>query len=256
MGDRINKKRLFDNITLLIKNQGIKVGEFEKSVGVSTGYISRTSKEDGPSPGMEFIVGAAEALKVSIDSLLRVDYSDLSPTEEFLLPFFEKLIQDTLEYRLEWVRRSYDSLDEIEHDDSETGQTHPLFAVRSFFEDLGDEYPEYVTRNVFASHTFGVHTAVVGDEYSLALNSESTLYLEKIARSVHSARDNTCVVEMWIKTAKEPPQFLCSDFMTEQLSWLIAYLYISVEEYCKHPRVTRGTRKAIESFMNVSDTGD
>ena len=89
MGVEFDKKRMLENISFLLKEKGKKIGELETEAGVSVGYISRTSKDENAKPGIDFILKVAEALNISVDMLLKVDLTDLTPTEKYLLSFFE-----------------------------------------------------------------------------------------------------------------------------------------------------------------------
>ena len=91
MSVEFNKQLMLDNISFMLKEFGKKIGELEAEAGVSPGYISRTSKDDKAKPGIDFIVKVAEALNTSVDTLLNIDLSGLTPTERYLISFLEKL---------------------------------------------------------------------------------------------------------------------------------------------------------------------
>ena len=44
--DEFNRQKLMENVNELIKEKGLKVGEVESAIGVSTGYISRLTKKE------------------------------------------------------------------------------------------------------------------------------------------------------------------------------------------------------------------
>lgn len=90
MSDKFNKQVLFDNIAFLVKERGLKIGELETGAGVSPGYISRASKEGGPTPGIEFIANIARELQVSIDTLISAHMAEMTPTERYIISFLEK----------------------------------------------------------------------------------------------------------------------------------------------------------------------
>ena len=102
MEQKFNKTIIFDNIAFMLKESGKKIGELETEAGVSLGYISRMSKEGNAKPGIDFIMKTAEALNVSVDTLLRVDLSSLTATEKYLISFLEKLVKDTFDDKLDW----------------------------------------------------------------------------------------------------------------------------------------------------------
>ena len=89
MGKSFDKNLMLANIYYLIKEQGRKIGEVENDAGMSSGYLSRVSKDQFTKPGIDFIFNVANILKVSIDTLVGVDLTALTPTEEYLLRFME-----------------------------------------------------------------------------------------------------------------------------------------------------------------------
>lgn len=161
--------------------------------------MSRLEKEGNTSePNMEFIVSAAKLLKISIDTLVSVDLTGLTPTEQYIVNFFDKLKSDTLKDKLDWNRQSAFNLNRIEPD--MTGCIyHPLFAEETFYEETEGEYPEEVTRIVFNSKTFGPHTYICGDCFNLKLKNGTTLFLMDIEKSVHRTNDTTAYAkEAWM----------------------------------------------------------
>lgn len=67
----INNDIFFKNISFLLKQNNLNIGDFEKSVGFSSGYISRAKKQNSTS--INFIVKASKIFGISIDELLTVD---------------------------------------------------------------------------------------------------------------------------------------------------------------------------------------
>ena len=127
MSFEFNKSLLIDNIEYLLKERNKRVGELEAEIGVSAGYISRISKEGGSKPGVDFIGKVAEALNVSIDTLLTVPLTDITPTEKYLITFFEKLKRDTASDTLAWEKESAKLLNNLEPDPEDGSIPHPLF---------------------------------------------------------------------------------------------------------------------------------
>ena len=64
-------EKLVKNIKYLVKVKGLKLGDFEKEIGVAVGYLSRSKKEfDIPFSRVMLI---AEKLNVSLDYLVNMD---------------------------------------------------------------------------------------------------------------------------------------------------------------------------------------
>lgn len=125
---------------------------------------------------MEFIVSAAKLLKVSIDTLITVDLTGLTPTEQYIVEFFDKLEADTLQDKLDWNIESAFNLNRIDTDidgfEIYGQRNHPLFTEETFYEETDFEYPQEVTRVVFNSKAFGPHTHIAGDCFNLRLKTE------------------------------------------------------------------------------------
>ncbi len=256
MMDGVNQQLLFKNIEFLIKEQNKKVGEVETEAGVSAGYISRATRGGGSKPGIDFVVNVAHILQVGVDTLLNVDMADLTPTEKYLLSFLEKLKNDTNQDLLDWERETSESLNNLEAD--QYGNTgHPLFNERTFYEETDAEYPNQVTRVVFASHTFDVHTAIHGDCFTLKMKNQSHLYVMNISKSVYRMRDDDAFAkEIWMCTEGNSPQFLCSNYNDSQLSTAVDTLYAAILENTKHPKVKQSVKYIIDAYMKGDNEDD
>lgn len=254
--EQFNPKVLFDNIDFLIKSESRKIGEVETEAGVSAGYISRTSKDGGSRPGIDFIMNIAEVLHISIDTLLKVDISSLTTTERYLISFLEKLEHDTVRDILDWDRVTAESLNNMEMDQNGI-INHPLFDFHRFYEEGEGEYPEEVSRVVFVSNSFDVHTLIHDDCFELRLKNGAYLHLMNISKSVYRINDsNAFAKEVWMSIPSQEPQYLCSDYGDSKLADFIDNLYAAVAENTKHPKVKQEFRYIIDSFMKGENEDD
>ena len=218
-------------------------------MGVSPGYISRASKEGGTKPGIEFIMNIAEVLHVSVDTLLKVDISSLTPTERYLVSFLEKMNTDTIDDKRDWERESADSLNSQECDEDGYVE-HPLFSYQTFYEPDEEGVSEEISRVVFVSHSFDCHTAIENDCYNIRLKNGAKLYLMNISKSVYRTSDpNAFAKEIWMCVPSSMPQFLCSNRDASELACLVDTLYASVCENAKHPKVKKDIKYIIDAFM-------
>lgn len=253
-----NKQLMLDNITYLLKETGKKIGELETESGVSTGYISRISKEGNTKPGIDFIMNVAESLNVSINTLLNVDLTAMTPNERYILSFLKKLNKDTIDDKLDWIRESADQLNRAEVDrNGDTG--HPLLSLETFYEEGETEYPEEVTRVVFVSNSFDCKTSIHGDCFNLRLKNGSILYFMDISKSVYRTNDtNAFAKEVWMYTPSNGAHFLCSNNVISPLADLVDELYATVSEIMKHPRIKQELQYVIDAFMkdDLSDDDD
>lgn len=256
MSKEFNKNIMFDNITFMLKERGKKIGELESEAGVSPGYISRTSKEGNTKPGIDFIMKAAEALNVSVDTLLWVDMSRLTPTERYLISFLEKLTKDTLDDKLAWQTETAGYLNHRLETDMNGYCEHPLFSIETFDEPGETEYLDEVTRIVFTSRSYDVHTCIAEDCYNLRMKNGTVLYLMSISKSVYKTGDpDAHAKEIWMCPRCGSNKFLCSTRDVSEIAILIENLYSVVSESAKHPKVEQDIKAVIDAFMN-DDVGD
>ena len=251
MGQKFNKNIMFDNISFMLKELGKKIGELESEAGVSPGYISRTTKESNTKPGIDFIMNVADALNVSVDTLLRVDMSRLTPTEQYIITFLEKLVKDTLDDKLNWQTETAGYLNRRLETDMNGYCDHPLFSMENFYEQGETEYPDEVTRIVFTSHAYDVHTCIDGDCYNLRMKNGTVLYIMKICKSVYRTGDpDAHAIEIWMCPKRSSNQFLCSTKDTVEIAALIENLYAVVSQNARHPKVKKDIKNVIDAFLN------
>lgn len=62
---------LYKNIGYLIKVYNIRIGELERAIGVSAGYISRSAGVDMP---ISKVIKIADFFEITIDDLVRGNY--------------------------------------------------------------------------------------------------------------------------------------------------------------------------------------
>lgn len=99
-----DRQKLMDNINLLIQQSGMKIGDVESKVGISTGYISRLAKKETESaPGVDIIWKLAEVLNVSVDFLINGNFQHATDNLKYMSKFVKKLIRITDEVKLEWT---------------------------------------------------------------------------------------------------------------------------------------------------------
>ncbi len=251
-----DKQTCLGNIRHLAKEKGINIGELETGAGVSPGYLSRIGKEDNKSsPSIEVLVSMAEKLGISLDTLISVNITDLSPTDKYIVSFLEKLKRDTHSGTLEWNRESADYLNRMESDCNGYVE-HPLFNLETFYEEGEGDYPDQVTRVVMLSHAFECHTYIDGDCFNLKLKNGASLYFMKICKSVFHKNDpDTHSKELWMCQPGNSPQFLCSTLNNPALRYPLEQLHEAVTSYFRHPQIRHNVRSIIDAFMN-DDWGD
>lgn len=94
---------LVSNITHLAKSNDIRLGELEKMLGVSAGYISRTAKENtNKRLSIDVVWKLSQFFNVSIDNLVSHDLRLPSETAALLCRFVTKLSSQTMMDEIEW----------------------------------------------------------------------------------------------------------------------------------------------------------
>lgn len=257
MFKNFDKFKCFRNITVLLEKQNVKIGQIEKAANVRLGYMSRLNKKDNTSePSMEFIVTAAKMLHVSVDVLLSAELSELTPTEQYIISFMDKLKEETMADHLDWHRESEDYLNRLECDINGNTQ-HTLFHFERFSEVGESEYPEEVERVVFNSHSFGCHTAIAGDCFHLYMKNGILVYIMNISKSVHYVDDPSAFAkEVWMVDDFHGTQYMCGNNDGTVLGELVDLLYDVIVENAKHPKIGKGFMAAIDAFVKSGDLTD
>lgn len=252
-----DKGIFFKNLRSLLKsNPDVKVGQIERDANVRLGYTARLEKEDNTAePSVEFVVTAAKLLGVGVDTMLRADISGMTPTELYLVKFFDKLKLDTIDDKLDWNRETKHVLDRIEPD-MNGWVDHPLFSEETFYEESECEYPEEVTRIVFTSKSFGPRTCIAGDCYNLRMKNGTTLYLMDIEKSVHRVGDPTAFAkEAWVSVPYKGCSLLVGTHDNSPLVPLLESLFETVKDRMEHPKINKDVKSAIDAFL-VDDLDD
>lgn len=102
IGD-FNNGCLVKNIAYLLKKYGLRMGDLEKLLGISAGYISRTVKENSSKKlSIDVVWKIAKLFEISVQKLIEDDLSDLSGNKGILVDFMDKLKEQTQCVEIEW----------------------------------------------------------------------------------------------------------------------------------------------------------
>ena len=186
------------------------------------------------------------------------DLTGLTPTEQYITSFFDKLKEDTLKDRLDWNRETAFNLNRMEPDRNGFVY-HPLFAEETFYEETDCEYPQEVTKIVFNSKTFGPKTYIAGDCFNLRLKHGTTLYLMDIEKSIHKVGDPSAAAkEAWMYVPSKGSQLLVASQDDTPVAPFLELLFSTVKERMEHPKVNNDVMYAIDAFMkdDISDDMD
>lgn len=238
-----DKAICFSNIRELLKqNPKVKIGMIEKEAGIRLGYMSRLEKDGNTAePSMEFVVTAAKLLGVSIDTLVSINLAGLTPHEQYLVKFFDKLEADTVADKLDWNIEKPEKLEDVFICQGEPG--HPLFSPI-------DDYYSEGGRCFFFSKSFGRHTSINNNCYNLRLKNGTTLYLMSIEKIASSSSDSDAhAIEAWIWVPYKSTSVLFTSRDASPIAHMLEDLYNSVKRQMAHPKINKDALYAIDAFM-------
>lgn len=98
-----DNSHLINNISYITKKNGLRLGDLEKLLGVSAGYISRTAKENSSKKlSIDVVWRIARLFEVDIKALIETDLEIPNSNTEMLATFLSKLCRQTEENVIEW----------------------------------------------------------------------------------------------------------------------------------------------------------
>lgn len=162
---KYSKNRLMSNIDFLIKRKGVKIGELESFVNVSTGYFSRirNSESNETCPSIDVLAMTAVKLDCSLVGILYSDYAALSETELFIVDSINNIIKKTTRESIIWERISSENF-YLSH--------FPLcLKIKNFLN---------IDINVFKSKFLEKNVSLAGDVL-ICKNTDGTFYLIPIS---------------------------------------------------------------------------
>jgi len=101
-----DNSHLARNIAYLTKKNGIGIGDLEKILGISAGYISRTAKGgSGKKMSIDNVWRIARLFGVELRALVETDLQIPNKNTELLVRFLDKLRQQTEDNKITWHNR-------------------------------------------------------------------------------------------------------------------------------------------------------
>ncbi len=246
-----DKKLCLNNIYYLTKERNIKIGDLETNAKVSTGYFSRLNKEDNKTnPSIDALCLVAEQLSVSIDSLINIDFSALTPDESFVLKFIETLKANISNHRDSWEK---DSLHHIIHYDESIPVHHPLLKPKanSYFsndDELDYESLFYPERPI----------TLIDDVFYLNINCNDTLFLSSTAGLTNDTfMYEESGYELYIKSVKSISTICCAYEKTCPLFFnALTGLYNLIKDATSRTNISSNVRKLMDTYMSHSSDMD
>lgn len=175
---RFKREICLKNVDYLLAQQNKKLGELEEESGNYPGYLSRMkSGKSNSDPSIEFLMTAAEELNVPLELLVSSDLTEMTSTEEFIMKFLNKVIDNTKKDELRWTRETITELNKLEIETDMNGYEevpHPLYIIGDSGE--GEDYYEVPLYNSLFFHNCGVKPC--GNGYNAILSgTDNTIYI-------------------------------------------------------------------------------
>lgn len=237
-----DKKVCLKNLGILIDQKKIKIGQLEQAVGVSAGYLSRLSKDDNTTKiSIELLAALSEQLDVSMDTLACTDLEAMTPTEQYIYLFIEKLMQETQFSNRSWEKETQGALATVKPCGGGT-TSHPLFR----YED-GDVY-----FNSFFNPD-SPYCSVGGDMFHTRISDDTLIYLANVKYNSYSSNDyELYIVEenQYNNDTSANPVCATNPKSNSAFDSKLRLLYNVVADSCKHVSVSPYVRGVIDRFMS------
>lgn len=252
-----NSNLVLKNITYLLDEREMGIGDFESNMGVSTGYVTRTFKKEGASLNIEFITNACNFFGIGLDDLLFRDLSSAFPSESKTYSFIKKLIDDTWASKLNWNYETAQELNErvFPYNDDDSC-SHPMFThiVNERAGLIRDEA-------IFVSHLFGEDTEIDGDCYNLKMSNNSTLYLMSTISTYKSLKDDEMSfkqetgLELWMVLKNGSRNFICDIKARNGIGKKLDELYTVIQSAANCPKTSDEVESIMSNYLkHFSDT--
>jgi hypothetical protein len=95
---------LVNNINYLAKKNELRIGDLEKLLGISAGYISRTAKENSAKKlSVDVVWKIAKLFETDLKALLETDLQIPNSNTEMAAKFLQKAYKQTEDGTIEWI---------------------------------------------------------------------------------------------------------------------------------------------------------
>ena len=246
------KRRCLENIYSLAKLKNIKIGDLEEQAGVSKGYLSRINKEDSTSsPTVELLDSIARQLGVGIDYLVNFSHEDLTPNEQLVFQFIDKLTRMTLSGKLEWLMETRAILTA----DNADNVVNPLVSIMKERDNEGEVYDTHVYSSAILDDG---NARVSGPCYYAKVKGGATIFLNLVTYTVpnESARfgyvEEKGIVEVYLHSGTVQP--ICSTFyVADDIKKAVDNLYEAASSTPSKISLTKESQSIMRTLINSDD---
>ena len=271
MAHIFDRERMLTNISALIQQRGIKIGELENRVGVSAGYLSRLCREDSKTiPAVDVVWKIAKELEVNMEVLLEGTCDYLSPNMVYMQKFLNRLLVLTLSDSIEWESYSVSRMEQALRQEQpldlpfiETDKSRTFTDDRPDLLDVGyhDASISACGHSRFIAFSLpGTSHSLAGSCFSCEMDSWNTLYLVKYVDVMYDTADETDSgvpsavewYELFIWDASDGHAEVVCNTLAGRVRLLadVEMLYMVLKEKEQDLRITPTVRSIIDSFMH------
>lgn len=101
-----DKKNLIYNIAYFLQKYNLRVGELERLIGVSAGYLSRTARDNSAKKlSIDVVWKLARLFGVDIRTLVETNLSVPQRNSDMVIKFLDKLCEQTISGEITWKNR-------------------------------------------------------------------------------------------------------------------------------------------------------
>ena len=265
-----DKTILLKNISYLVKKKGIKIGDLENKIGVSTGYISRISKKNnGVATGVDIIMKIAHELGVVMDVLVSVDLEMLGDNEQYLINLMKSLEVKTDARKIFWYKMEPRVVKDVL--DGEYYTDIPMFEMAPG-QNCYDRDLYHETKKIYVSYFLGHGLVQKLEPYDASpwfycnIDENNTVYVTYMIYCKEDGEPQE-VLEMYLKTSEyyehydedgsgssgytqKSTPLCCSLTMGEEIDKAITNLYVTITKHQNDIRITDNVKNVLDKFMS------
>lgn len=248
-----DKKLCMNNIYYLVKKRNLKIGDIESKAEISPGYFSRINKEDSKTnPSIEVLCSVAEQLSISLDSLISVDFSALTPDESYVLKFLEALKDSVNKHKDSWEKEILKKI--LNYSDINTPLYHPMLCLST------DNYDDYVSAYYRSDFYPERSMRLLDDIYYLPVSFNETIFLSSTV--MLEDRENDLVeskgYELYLKGPNKKVSTICCAYeeIYPTFYTMLESLFNSIKEAVSRTSISDEVRGFLSSYMKNKQDDD
>ena len=268
------RKNLIRNVATILARKGVRIGKFEKAIGVYPGYMARMKTDANKLPAFDIILRMAEYLGVNVESLAMGNFDHPAENLDYLRKFARSLYARTAACEFQWYALTTDQIDE-----SLPGGDVRRYPFGQAMEDdaggpkrLSMEPWGYVNNTLSqagygAVKSFSVtggRVSILDSVFSTMIEQDQRLYIVKYGMLRMNRRKAEPEMELieWFElqlareNSKVGDYYLLCDTLGERELLYVEFekLYLELKYYEHDPCISKRARNTIDKFLQ-SDPG-